>query len=63
MITNTVGHRGRNGVNDTMIIQRLLNRVRIPGTQQLVADGSLGVRTIFKPRPSSAALVLSGQMV
>ena len=48
MITNTVGHRGRNGVNDTMIIQRLLNRVRIPGTQQLVADGSLGVRTIFK---------------
>ena len=48
MITSTVGHRGRNAVNDTMIIQRLLNRVRIPGTQQLVADGSLGVRTIFK---------------
>ncbi len=48
MITDTVGQGGRNALNDTMIVQRLLNRVQLPGTQQLVADGSPGVRTIVK---------------
>lgn len=48
MITDTVGQGGRNALNDTMIVQRLLNQIDIPGAQQLVADGSPGVRTIFK---------------
>lgn len=48
MITDTVGQGGRNALNDTRIVQRLLNQLEIPGAQQLVADGSPGVRTIFK---------------
>lgn len=48
MITDTVGQGGRNALNDTMIVQRLLNQIDMPGSQQLVADGSPGVRTIFK---------------
>ncbi|CAN7586432.1 TIGR02594 family protein [Acidovorax sp. LjRoot194] len=48
MITDTVGQGGRNSLNDTMIVQRLLNEIDMPGAQQLVADGSPGARTIFK---------------
>ena len=47
MITDTVGQGGRNSLNDTMIVQRLLNEIDMPGVQQLVADGSPGARTIF----------------
>jgi uncharacterized protein (TIGR02594 family) len=48
VIKDTVGQGGRNALNDTMIVQRLLNQIDIPGAQQLVADGSPGVRTVFK---------------
>lgn len=48
MITDTVGQGGRNSLNDTMIVQRLLNEIDMPGSLQLVADGSPGARTIFK---------------
>lgn len=48
MIADTVGQGGRNSRNDTLIVQRLLNQIDIPGAHQLVADGSPGVRTIFK---------------
>ena len=48
MIKNSVGRGGRNIPTDVRIVQQLLNKVEIPGADNLLADGNIGVRTIDK---------------
>ena len=48
MIRFSVGRSGKNIQTDVRVIQQLLNKIDILGTQMLTTDGVAGARTIDK---------------